>query len=163
MSNQRIDVSPSSVPEPASRRPSGNADDSSAASASNHSVIGKSIVIKGEITGTESIHIEGTVEGSIVLPNNRVTVRSSGRISADITAQDIVVMGQLVGNCEATDHIDVRSEGSICGTIVAARISVEDGAHLTGTIDIRREAMPARSVAEQEPADQDLLELAQAN
>jgi cytoskeletal protein CcmA (bactofilin family) len=163
VSNQRIDVSQSSVPDAAGRRPSDNGDDSSPASASNHSVIGKSIVIKGEITGTESIHIEGTVDGSIVLPNNRVTVRSSGRISADITAQDIVVMGELIGNCEATDHVYVRSEGSICGNIVAARISVEDGAYLTGTIDIRREATPARSVAEQEPADHELLELAHAN
>ena len=163
MPNQRIDVSPSSVPDAARRRPSGNADDSSAVSASNHSVIGKSIVIKGEITGPESLHIEGTVEGSIVLPDSRVTVRSSGRISADITAQDIVGMGELIGNCEATDHIYVRSEGSICGNIVAARISVEDGAYLTGTIDIRREARPARRVAQPEPAAQELLELAHAN
>ena len=157
MPNQRINVSPSSVPGAAHRSLSGSADDSSAASASAHSAIGKSIVIKGEITGTQSLHVEGTIEGSIVLPNNRVTVGSSGRVSADITAEDIEVMGELIGNCEATDHIYVRSEGSICGNIVAARLSVEDGAYLTGTIDIRREARPSRRVAEPEPADQEVL------
>jgi cytoskeletal protein CcmA (bactofilin family) len=131
-------------------------------------MIGKSIVIKGELTGTESIHIEGTVEGSIVLPGDRVTVRPSGRVSADITAQDVVVMGELVGNCEASDHLYVRREGSICGNVVAARISVEDGAYLIGTIEMRRETTPAPRAEEQETEeqkteDQELDELAHVN
>lgn len=140
-----------------------NAANSSVAAVAGKSIIGKSLVIKGEITGTESIHVEGTVEGSIVLPDDRVTVRPNGRVSADITAQDIVVMGELVGNCEASDHLDVRRDGSICGNVVAARISVEDGAYLTGTIDIRREAMPAGRVEMQETEDQELDELAHVN
>jgi cytoskeletal protein CcmA (bactofilin family) len=113
-------------------------------------MIGKSIIIKGEITGSESIHIEGTVEGAITLPDDRVTVGPSGKVTADITAQDIVVVGELTGSCDASDHFYVRRDGSFCGDIVTARISVEDGAYLTGTVDIRRESTPAPNVAEQE-------------
>ena len=163
MSNQRADVSSSSVLDPIRSMRPDNAANSSVAAVAGKSIIGKSLVIKGEITGTESIHVEGTVEGSIVLPDDRVTVRPNGRVSADITAQDIVVMGELVGNCEASDHLDVRRDGSICGNVVAARISVEDGAYLTGTIDIRREAMPAGRVEMQETEDQELDELAHVN
>jgi cytoskeletal protein CcmA (bactofilin family) len=113
-------------------------------------MIGKSIIIKGEITGAESVHIEGTVEGSIALPDDRVTVGPSGRVSADITAQDIVVLGELTGSCDACDHLYVRRDGSFCGDIVTARICVEDGAYLTGTVDVRTEPTPALGAAEQE-------------
>jgi cytoskeletal protein CcmA (bactofilin family) len=126
-------------------------------------MIGKSLHIKGEITGSESVLIEGTVEGSITLPDDRVTVGPSGRVSADVTAQDIVVQGELTGNCDAADILYVRREGSICGNIVAARISVEDGAYITGTIDTRKEATPAPRIVEQEPAEQELLEAAHVN
>jgi cytoskeletal protein CcmA (bactofilin family) len=112
-------------------------------------MIGKALIIKGEITGSESVHIEGTVEGSITLPDDRVTVGHAGRVSADIRAQDIVVIGELAGSCDASDHLYVRREGSLCGDVVAARISVEDGAQLTGTVDIRRES-PAVPLTEQE-------------
>ena len=126
-------------------------------------MIGKSLIIKGEITGSESVHIEGTVEGSVVLPDDRVTVGASGRVSADITAQDIVVMGELTGNCDASEHLYVRREGSYFGNAVTARISVEDGACLTGTIDIRRESAPAVVVEEQETAEQELVEASHVN
>lgn len=131
-------------------------------------MIGKSLIIKGEITGSESVHIEGTVEGSIVLPDDRVTVGASGRVSADITARDIVVLGELTGNCDASEHLYVRREGSFFGNAVMARISVEDGACLTGTIDIRKEAAPVakaeeQEAAEQEPVEQELAELAHVN
>jgi cytoskeletal protein CcmA (bactofilin family) len=116
-------------------------------------MIGKTLVIKGEITGSESVYIEGTVEGSIMLPDDRVTVGSSGRVSADITAQDIVVLGELTGSCDAGDHLYVRREGSLCGDIVTARISVEDGAYLTGTVDIRTESTSALRTEEQEQVE----------
>jgi cytoskeletal protein CcmA (bactofilin family) len=121
-------------------------------------MIGKSLVIKGEISGAESVLIEGTVEGSIALPDDRVTVGPSGRVCADITAQDIVVLGELTGSCDASDHLYVRREGSVCGDIVTARISVEDGAYLTGTIDIRKESAPLLQAAEEETAEQELVE-----
>jgi cytoskeletal protein CcmA (bactofilin family) len=149
MLDQRVDDS-SSVLDPVRQvRPASGAKSSTAA-ASAESMIGKSLVIKGEITGSESVHIEGTVEGSIVLPDDRVTVGPSGRVSANITAQDIVVQGELTGSCDASDHLFVRREGSLCGDVVAARISVEDGAQLTGTVDIRRESTSAVQLTEQE-------------
>jgi cytoskeletal protein CcmA (bactofilin family) len=114
------------------------------------STIGKTLLIKGEITGTGSVNIEGKVEGSIELPEDRVTVGRSGRVSANITAQDIVVLGEVLGSCKASNHLDIRSEGSLYGDVVVSRISVEEGAYLTGTIDIRREAAPAPKIEDLE-------------
>jgi cytoskeletal protein CcmA (bactofilin family) len=168
MLDQRVDgSSPSAQDQFLQVRP-GSTAKSSVAAVSSQSMIGKSLIIKGEITGTESVHIEGTVEGSILLPDDRVTVGPSGRVSADITAQDVVVQGELTGSCDATDHLYVRRGGSFCGDIVTARISVEDGAYLTGTVDIRRESTPVPSTPEQEsaepePAEQELLEPAHVN
>lgn len=166
MLDQRVN-DPSSSDQFLQVRPGATAK-SSVSAVSAQSMIGKSIIIKGEITGAESIQIEGTVEGTIVLPDDRVTVGPSGRVSADITAQDIVVMGEVIGSCDAGDILYVRREGSICGNIVASRISVEDGAYLTGTIDTRREPEPAPSIveqetAEQETSEQELLEPAHVN
>jgi|SRR6185312_657696 len=163
MLDQRVDGSSASLQDQFLQARPGAAAKSSVAAVSAQSMIGKSLVIKGEITGSESVQIDGTVEGSIMLPDDRVTVGPSGRVSADVMAQDIVVMGELIGDCEAGDHLYVRNGGSICGNIVAARISVEDGAYLTGTIDIRRESKPAPKAEEQETAEQELLELAQVN
>lgn len=150
MVDQRVDDSLSSVADQFRQVRPGNTAKSSVAAVSAQSMIGKSIVIKGEITGAESVHIEGTVEGTILLPVDRVTVGPSGRVSADIAAQDIVVQGEVTGSCDASDILYVRAEGCLYGDIVAARISVEDGAYLTGTVDIRRESKPAPVVEEQE-------------
>lgn len=150
MLDQRVDGSLSSVLDQAPQVRPGNATKSSVSAVSAPSMIGKTLLIKGEITGSESVHIEGTVEGSIALPDDRVTVGHSGRVSADVTAQDIVVLGELIGNCDAGEHLYVRREGSLCGDIVTTRISVEDGAYLTGTVDIRRESTSALRAEEQE-------------
>jgi cytoskeletal protein CcmA (bactofilin family) len=107
----------------------------------DRSTIGKSLFIKGEITGSESLYIEGKIEGSINLPGDRVTVGRNGRVSAGIAARDIVVLGEVLGSCKASDHLDIRSEGSLCGDVVVSRISVEDGALVTGSIDIRKESV----------------------
>ena len=163
MLDQRVDDSSSSVPEQFRQVRPGTTSQSSVASVCAPSMIGKSLIIKGEITGTESVQIDGTVEGSIMLPDDRVTIGPSGRVSADVIAQDIVVHGELIGDCEASDHLYVRREGSICGNIVAARISVEDGAYITGTIDTRRESKPAPKAEPQETAEQEALELAAVN
>jgi cytoskeletal protein CcmA (bactofilin family) len=142
MLDQRVDTAPSSVPDPTRRtRPSNASDPSSSTTLlGGRSTIGKSLLIKGEITGSESLYIEGKVEGSIDLPDERVTVGRNGRVSANIAAQDIVVLGELLGNCKASDHLDIRSEGSLFGDVVVSRISVEEGAFLTGSIDIRRKS-----------------------
>jgi len=163
MLDQRVDDSPSSVPDQFLQVRPGSTAKSSVAAVSAPSMIGKSLIIKGEITGTESVHIEGIVEGSIVLPDDRVTVGPGGRVSADVAAQDIVVLGELTGSCDASDVLYVRREGSLCGDVVASRISVEDGAYLTGTIDIRRESVPAPRIVEQETAEQELVESSHVN
>lgn len=148
MSDQHFET-PSSSPSDPGRRP-GNAPKSSVSALGAQSMIGKTLFIKGEISGSESVLVEGKVEGSITLPEDRVTVGRDGRVSAHIASQDIVVVGEVVGNCTATDHLCIRSEGSLIGDVVVARISVEEGACLTGSIDIRRPAVTTPKVEQHE-------------
>jgi cytoskeletal protein CcmA (bactofilin family) len=105
---------------------------------SEQATIGKSLVIKGEVTGSESLYIDGRVEGSINLPGNRVTVGRNGVVAANVTAREIVVQGKVRGNMTASDRVDIRNEGSLTGDVVAQRISIEDGAYFKGGIDIRK-------------------------
>ncbi|MGA9039326.1 MAG: polymer-forming cytoskeletal protein [Terriglobales bacterium] len=107
-------------------------------STADQATIGKSLVIKGEVTGSESLYIDGRVEGSINLAGNRVTVGRNGVVSANINAREIVVLGKVKGNLTASDRVDIRSDGSLTGDVVAARISIEDGAFFKGGIDIRK-------------------------
>src|SRR5271166_824814 len=100
--------------------------------------LGKSLVIKGEVTGSESLYIDGRVEGSINLPGNRVTVGRNGVVSANIAAREIVILGKVRGNMTASDRFDIRSEGSLNGDVVAQRVSIEEGAFFKGGIDIRK-------------------------
>src|SRR5512141_3344350 len=89
----------------------------------DQATIGKSLVIKGEVTGSESLYIDGRVEGSINLPGNRVTVGRNGVVNANITAREVVVTGKVRGNMTASDRVDIRNEGSLTGDVVAQRIS----------------------------------------
>lgn len=100
--------------------------------------IGKSLIIKGEVSGSESLYIDGKVEGAINLPGNRVTVGRNGQVAANIIAREVVVLGKVRGNVQASDRVDIRSEGSLTGDVAAARISIEDGAFFKGGIDIRK-------------------------
>jgi len=108
------------------------------ASTSDQATIGKSLVIKGEVSGSESLYIDGRVEGSINLSGNRVTIGRNGVVAANINAREIVVLGKVRGNLTASDRVDIRSDGSLTGDVVAARISIEDGAFFKGGIDIRK-------------------------
>ena len=125
-----------SEPAPAAQRPV-------SASTADQATIGKSLVIKGEVTGSESLYIDGRVEGSINLSGNRVTVGRNGVVSANINAREIVVLGKVRGNLTASDRVDIRSDGSLTGDVVAARISIEDGAFFKGGIDIRKAGQKA--------------------
>jgi cytoskeletal protein CcmA (bactofilin family) len=112
--------------------------------AGDQASIGKGLFIKGEITGTESLFIDGKVEGTIALPGNRVTVGRNGQVAASITAREIVILGKVRGNIAASDRLDIRAEGALTGDVIAARISIEDGAYFKGGIDIKKaEAKPA--------------------
>src|SRR5438270_1658331 len=100
--------------------------------------IGKSLIIKGEVTGSESLYIDGRVEGSINLAGNRVTIGRNGVVSANVVAREIVIIGKVRGNLNASDRVDIRNEGSLTGDVVAQRISIEDGAFFKGGIDIQK-------------------------
>ena len=140
------------TPEPARPQPPAGAPafDAAARAASSatptgeQATIGKSLVVKGELSGSESLYVDGKVEGAINLPGNRVTVGRNGQVAANIMAREIVVLGKVRGNCQASDRVDIRSEGSLTGDVVAARISIEDGAFFKGGIDIRKPGNEAK-------------------
>ena len=131
-------------PEPSRPAPSAPAYESTPnrapapAASGEQATIGKGLSIKGEINGSESLYIDGKVEGSVNLPGNRVTVGRNGQVAASITAREIVVLGKVRGNVTASDRVDIRAEGSLSGDVAAARISIEDGAFFKGGIDIRK-------------------------
>jgi cytoskeletal protein CcmA (bactofilin family) len=108
------------------------------APAGDQAVISKGLFVKGEISGTESLYIDGKVEGAINLPGNRVTIGRNGTVGANVTAREVVVMGKVRGNVSASDRVDIRAEGALSGDVSAARISIEDGAFFKGGIDIRK-------------------------
>jgi cytoskeletal protein CcmA (bactofilin family) len=134
--------SPNPTPEPARPAPVAPTLETprpaAASSVGEQASISKGLSIKGEITGTESLFIDGKVEGSISIPGNRVTVGKNGNVTASISAREIVVLGKLKGNVNATDRVDIRAEGALTGDVAAARISIEDGAFFKGGIDIRK-------------------------
>lgn len=98
--------------------------------------IGKALIIKGEIAGSESIWVDGRVEGSINLPEHRVTIGPEGQVFASITALEVVVQGKVNGNVTVSGRLELRSEGSLIGDVVAERINVADGAFFKGKIEI---------------------------
>ena len=107
--------------------------------------IGKSIVIKGELSGAEDLTIEGQVEGKIEFRDHVLTVGTSGRIKAEIVAKSIVVLGQVTGNLTATEKVDIREKGSVEGDVTAPRVAIADGSHFRGTIDMQRKEQPVKS------------------
>jgi len=100
--------------------------------------IGKSIVINGELSGSEDLTIEGRVDGKIELRDHVLTVGSNGRIKAQITAKAIVVLGQVTGNLNATEKVDIKETGSVEGDVVAPRVAIADGSHFKGSIDMQK-------------------------
>jgi len=99
--------------------------------------IGRSLTIKGEISGAESLYIDGRIEGTINIPEHRVTVGRNGNVTADVNAREVVIMGKVNGNVICSDRLDIRSEGSVTGDVVTQRISVEDGAILKGSVQVQ--------------------------
>jgi len=106
-------------------------------SPTEQATIGRTLVIKGEISGSETLYIDGRVEGSIHLDDNRVTIGRNGTVAANINAKEVVIMGKVTGNIECSDRLDIRSEGSLTGDVVTPRISVEDGAILKGSVQVK--------------------------
>jgi cytoskeletal protein CcmA (bactofilin family) len=106
--------------------------------AADPATIGKSLRIKGDVIGSESLYIDGKVEGSINLIDCRVTVGRDAQVLADITARDVVVLGTVQGNVNASDRVDIRSEGSLTGDVTTGRVTIGDGAFFKGRIEISK-------------------------
>jgi len=128
-------------------RPENHVPPSFAGSVTEHATIGASVVIKGEVSGTEPLYIDGRIEGSISFPNHRVTLGRSSHILADIRAHDVVVMGSVEGNICCTDLLDIRAESTIKGHMIAQRIRIDDGASLKGGVEVHSAKRQAEAVA----------------
>jgi cytoskeletal protein CcmA (bactofilin family) len=115
--------------------------------------IGKSVVIKGELSGSEDLIIEGQVEGKIELRQNVLTIGPNGKIKAQIFAKAVVVQGEVTGNITATEKVDIRDNGSVDGDITSPRVAIAEGAHFRGSIDMQRGGTkPAETRPEERPA-----------
>ena len=114
--------------------------------------IGKSVVIKGELNGSEDLTIEGHVEGTIQLKEHVLTIGPNGRINAQVFAKSVIVLGEVTGNVTASDKVDIRDNGSIDGDIVAPRVVIAEGAHFRGSIDMQRKTGAAPQAQAAKPA-----------
>jgi cytoskeletal protein CcmA (bactofilin family) len=114
--------------------------------------IGKSVVIKGELSGSEDLTIEGHVEGRIELKENVLTIGANARIRAEVFAKTVIVLGEVTGNVTATEKVDIRDNGSVDGDITSPRVAIAEGAHFRGSVDMQRAAAKAPASAAAKPA-----------
>ena len=105
--------------------------------------IGKSVVIKGELNGSEDLTIEGQVEGKIELKDHVLTIGPNGKIKAQVFAKAVIVLGEVNGNVTASEKVDIRDGGSVDGDIIAPRVAIAEGAHFRGSVDMQRKGQPA--------------------
>lgn len=144
MNQPQTEVPGSSLP-PGSR-PSTNLSSVPAANSAivrNLSCVALGLRIEGEITGKDDLQIDGNVEGTILIPGQRLTVGRSGQLSCNVDAREVVVYGKVVGNLCATGLIEIKKDASVIGDIRAARISIEDGAYFKGRVDMEDLYVPA--------------------
>jgi cytoskeletal protein CcmA (bactofilin family) len=110
--------------------------------------IGKSVVIKGELSGSEDLTIEGQVEGKIELKDNVLTIGPNGRIKAAVFAKAVIVLGEVNGNIAASEKVDIRDGGSVDGDVVSPKVAIAEGAHFRGSVDMQKKsgvsAQPAK-------------------
>ena len=116
--------------------------------------IGKSVVIKGELNGSEDLTIEGHVEGTIQLREHVLTIGPNGKIKAQVFAKSVIVLGEVTGNVTASDKVDIRDNGSVDGDIIAPRVAIAEGAHFRGSVDMQRKATPQGAKAGPQAASQ---------
>ena len=114
--------------------------------------IGKSVVIKGELAGSEDLTIEGQVEGTIQLREHVLTIGPNGKIKAQVFAKSVIVLGEVQGNVTATEKVDIRDNGSVDGDIVSPRMAIAEGAHFRGSVDMQRKATGAPAPQGAKPA-----------
>jgi len=111
----------------------------------NETLLGRSMVLRGDLSGKEDLLIEGQFEGTISLHEHCLTVGPHGQVKAEIHARQVVIQGTVNGNVTARERVEIRKSGNVVGDLVAAAIAIEDGAYFKGSIDILRE--PAQEVA----------------
>jgi cytoskeletal protein CcmA (bactofilin family) len=116
--------------------------------------IGKSVVIKGELNGSEDLTIEGHVEGTIQLRDHVLTIGPNGKIKAQVFAKAVIVLGEVTGNVTATDKVDIRDNGSVDGDIISPRVAIAEGAHFRGSVDMQRKGAAAPQGAPKAAAPQ---------
>jgi cytoskeletal protein CcmA (bactofilin family) len=117
--------------------------------------IGKSVVIKGELNGSEDLTVEGHVEGKIELKDHVLTIGPNGKIKASVFAKAVIVLGEVNGNVTASEKVDIRDGGSVDGDIISPRVAIAEGAHFRGSVDMQRKAgQPPQQQQQQKPADQ---------
>jgi cytoskeletal protein CcmA (bactofilin family) len=121
--------------------------------APGQAVLGKSVIVKGQILSREDLTIDGEVEGTLELQEHRLTVGANGKVKASVKAREIVIFGTVHGNVEVTDRIEIRKDAKLIGDIKTARIVIEDGAYFKGNIDIIRADAP-RPAAQPAPKPQ---------
>jgi cytoskeletal protein CcmA (bactofilin family) len=102
--------------------------------------IGKSVVIKGELNGSEDLTIEGQVEGKIELKDHVLTIGANGKIEAQVFAKMLIVLGEVNGNIVASEKVEIRDGGSVDGDIVSPRVAIAEGAHFRGSVDMQRKS-----------------------
>jgi cytoskeletal protein CcmA (bactofilin family) len=112
--------------------------------------IGKSVVIKGELNGSEDLTIEGHVEGKIELKDHVLTIGPNGKIKAAVFAKSVIVLGEVNGNVTASEKVDIRDGGAVDGDIVSPRVAIAEGAHFRGTVDMQKKG--AQSGQQQKPS-----------
>ena len=110
--------------------------------------IGKSVVIKGELNGSEDLTIEGQVEGTIQLRDHILTIGANGKIKAQIFAKAVIVLGSVTGNVTASEKVDIRDNGSVDGDIISPRVAIAEGAHFRGSVDMQRKGAQAAAPAQ---------------
>ena len=115
--------------------------------------IGKSVVIKGQLFSREDLYLDGEMEGTVEVPEHRLTIGPYGKLQASVRAREVVVLGSISGNVEAGERIDIRKDARLVGDIKTGRIIIEDGAYFKGSIDIvKAEAGQAAPAARPQPA-----------
>jgi cytoskeletal protein CcmA (bactofilin family) len=105
--------------------------------AEGSTVIGKSVVIRGGLSGNEDLFIDGDVEGTVTLPDSSLTIGPNARVKADVSAREVIIFGHLTGNVKATGRVDLRQSALVNGDILAGRLSIEDSAVLTGRVELK--------------------------
>ncbi len=112
-----------------------------------NAVLGRSVVVKGQIISREDLTVDGEVEGTIEMQEHRLTVGPNGKVRASVKAKEVIVLGTLHGNVETGDRIDIRKDAKLVGDIKTARIVIEDGAYFKGNVDIVRAEVPKAATA----------------